>query len=350
MTGMYGADVAQLRTLAQQFDRKAQQLDANRMTVGNAIQISAWFGPFSVRFRHQWDSNYSRRVHDAAERLRHAANDLRRNADEQDRASTAGAGIATHSSGEKLGKPGVPAPQTTADLYSTLHGMAGGEDGVRVQIIHGADGKDRIVLYINGTFSASGDLFSLWSNFELMTGQENDTLRHVREMLDRAVKAYPDAEIMLAGYSQGGIVAQLLAAEHIYNISTVLTFGSPRLTSGPPLSIPVPLGDIDVVRLEHNGDGIPWTDLEFERSGRNDVMLAEIAKVAGGSDVAYRGGNPLQGGTGLTSYAGLADNPHIDHADYSWLGDQFDKSRRPEDIAAHKGLEKFRGTVIEDVL
>ncbi|GAB6859508.1 WXG100 family type VII secretion target [Microbacterium xylanilyticum] len=89
---MYGADVTQLRTLAQQFERQAQQLDAHRMTVGNAIQISAWAGPVAVRFRHQWESQYSRQVHSAAERLRGAAGDLRRNADEQDRASAADAG------------------------------------------------------------------------------------------------------------------------------------------------------------------------------------------------------------------------------------------------------------------
>ncbi|MDQ4213452.1 hypothetical protein [Microbacterium capsulatum] len=104
---MYGADIAQLRTLAQQFDRHAQQLDAHRMTVGSAIQISAWLGPVAVRFRHLWDSDYSRRVHSAAETLRSAANDLRRNADEQDRASAAqGRAIGGGSARGLVGIPG----------------------------------------------------------------------------------------------------------------------------------------------------------------------------------------------------------------------------------------------------
>ncbi|BDZ39625.1 CHAP domain-containing protein [Microbacterium suwonense] len=89
MSTMYGADVAQLRTLAAQFDRRAQELDAGRMTVGNAIRISAWVGPFAADFRVQWDSEHSRRVHDAASRLRDAAQKLRANADEQERASAA---------------------------------------------------------------------------------------------------------------------------------------------------------------------------------------------------------------------------------------------------------------------
>ncbi len=87
MSGMYGADVGQLRQLAGQFDGAAERLDANRMTVGNAIQISAWAGPVAVRFRHHWDSEHSRKVQAAAVRLREAAHKLRANADDQERTS-----------------------------------------------------------------------------------------------------------------------------------------------------------------------------------------------------------------------------------------------------------------------
>ncbi len=93
MSTMYGADVAQLRTLAGQFDRMATKLDSDRMSVGNAIQISAWVGPVAVRFRHTWDSDYSRRLHSAAERLRAAARSLRSNADDQERTSAASPGL-----------------------------------------------------------------------------------------------------------------------------------------------------------------------------------------------------------------------------------------------------------------
>ncbi|GAB3156943.1 hypothetical protein GCM10027058_31490 [Microbacterium neimengense] len=87
---MYGADVQGLRQLAQQFEHKAAQLDQDRMTVGNAIQVSAWVGPVAVRFRHEWDSSHSRAVHNAAGRLRDAAAALRRNADEQEKTSSVG--------------------------------------------------------------------------------------------------------------------------------------------------------------------------------------------------------------------------------------------------------------------
>lgn len=96
MAGMYGADVAQLKQLASQFERCATQLDGDRMTVGNAIRISAWIGPVAVRFRHEWDSSHSRKVASAAARLREAATALRRNAEEQERASSADSGAAAH--------------------------------------------------------------------------------------------------------------------------------------------------------------------------------------------------------------------------------------------------------------
>lgn len=130
---MYGADVAQLRTLAQQFDRQAQQLDAHRMTVGNAIQISAWRGPVAVRFRHQWDSDYSRRVHGAAQRLRTAAIDLRRNADEQDRASAAGGGL--HLPMPKFGLVPIVLNDVSNKAWAGFEAFKSARDAVK----HGVD-------------------------------------------------------------------------------------------------------------------------------------------------------------------------------------------------------------------
>ena len=94
MAAMYGADVAQLRALATQFDRSADRLDADRMSVGNEIHVRAWVGPVAVRFRAQWDSDHSRRLHDAAERLRVGAKQLRANAEDQTRTSALGEGAA----------------------------------------------------------------------------------------------------------------------------------------------------------------------------------------------------------------------------------------------------------------
>ncbi|MGC3955284.1 MAG: hypothetical protein QM804_13730 [Propionicimonas sp.] len=87
MAGMYGADVGQLRALAAQFDRAADQLDQARLQVGGGIWISAWIGPFATSFRVRWDSEHSRRVASAAALLRANAQRARANADDQERTS-----------------------------------------------------------------------------------------------------------------------------------------------------------------------------------------------------------------------------------------------------------------------
>ena len=127
MSGMYGADVAQLRQLAGQFDRAADRLDQDRMTVGNAIQISAWAGPVAVRFRLQWSSEHTVRLSAASARLREAALALRRNADDQERTSAVDGGAsgaggrAGVPDGDTAFRPRVSLPPGIgwADLYGT---------------------------------------------------------------------------------------------------------------------------------------------------------------------------------------------------------------------------------------
>ena len=120
--GLYGADVAQLRSLAAQFSQAADQLDRGRLQVGDGIRISAWIGPFAASFRLRWDSEHSLRIAAAAHRLRDGAARLRANADEQERASAADGG-----SGRALAQivpPSMPAsdasPSEVRDWWNSL--------------------------------------------------------------------------------------------------------------------------------------------------------------------------------------------------------------------------------------
>lgn len=88
---MYGADVAELRALASQFDQAADRLDSSRGMLSSQIRVNAWAGPAATRFRLEWDNDRSRQVAAAAAALRQAGRRLRSNADEQDQASAAGA-------------------------------------------------------------------------------------------------------------------------------------------------------------------------------------------------------------------------------------------------------------------
>ncbi len=95
MAGMVGADLEQVRALAASFDRAAAQLNQTSTTVRKGIQISAWLGPFAVRFRHTWDSEHSVKLRQAANALATQAKQLRLEADQQDRASAASTGAST---------------------------------------------------------------------------------------------------------------------------------------------------------------------------------------------------------------------------------------------------------------
>ncbi|WP_292727429.1 hypothetical protein [Microbacterium sp. UBA837] len=120
MSTMYGADVAQLRNLARQFDSAASRLDDDRKAVGSAIQISAWVGPVALHFRAQWDSDHSRRLHDAAERLRDAAATLRSNADDQERTSAVNGGSGSRSASSHSDDPGWEGTAEDAERFERL--------------------------------------------------------------------------------------------------------------------------------------------------------------------------------------------------------------------------------------
>lgn len=336
MAGMYGADVEQLRTLANQFSQAADQLDRGRLRVGNGIQISAWVGPFATSFRIRWDSENSLRIAAAAQRLREGARVLHANADEQDQASASRGSVTSQRSAAGTAKKGPEAPSKAADYYRTLHSMNQNEDGVRVQKVLGADGVTRYVAYINGTFSAGDGTFGVLDNLPGAFSLDSSTLDSVRKRVEEAMKDDPSAEVMLVGYSQGGLVAQRLADESAFNVKTVMTFGSPQLTSVRNF------GGADVIRLEHNGDLIPGLSLS-----KNQVtplvygvmdLLTDADKPEKGIDTTFSAGNPIN------------LKAHTDHGDYAWVGDQFEKSSRPQDVAARDSYSQFRGVVIEDVL
>lgn len=84
----YGADVAQLRELAKQFDAAAGRLDGIQLGVGNRAQLRSWTGPVAGRFRTNWSAQHAPAIRRAADEIRRASQELRSNADEQQQASS----------------------------------------------------------------------------------------------------------------------------------------------------------------------------------------------------------------------------------------------------------------------
>ncbi len=119
---------------------------------------------------------------------------------------------------------------------------------------------DRFELFIGGTadFSprATDEPFDLTGNLHGIAGSEGGSLRAVEQALAQA-GAGPSSEIVVTGYSQGGLVAANLAASGDHTVTGLLTFGAPAAQIAVPAHVPW-------VAMEHRDDLVPalggmWT-------------------------------------------------------------------------------------------
>ena len=126
--GMHGADVAGLRSLATSFERGADDLETTRAALRHAIEGSRWQGADAAEMRGAWSSMADRALAQACRVLADYATALRRDADEQETASTGGApGPAPH--GAPGPGPGGTTPGTTTPGTTTPGGTTQGGDG-----------------------------------------------------------------------------------------------------------------------------------------------------------------------------------------------------------------------------
>ncbi len=122
MTGMVGADVAELEQFATALDRGASQLAGLSGSVRNGIQISAWVGQVAARFRADWASQHSKVLTQAANDLREAARHVRLQAQQQREASGAGAGRSSSTVGVGSGSKGRVTGNSLLDDYQAVVG------------------------------------------------------------------------------------------------------------------------------------------------------------------------------------------------------------------------------------
>lgn len=153
-------------------------------------------------------------------------------------------------------------PRDIGDLYSREANVHRGADSgqVRIEEITAADGTTRYIVYVPATTDWSPDpgenTTDMTTNVQAMAG--NDTV--MQEMVRQAIadaNIASDAEVMLVGYSQGGITAGSLAADPAFladvNVTALVTVGAPIS------DFPVDEG-IDVLSIEHEQDLVPDLD------------------------------------------------------------------------------------------
>lgn len=101
---LWGADVAQLRTLAQQFGKTSETLLQQSSTLTSAINnTSAWKGADSARFASEWNGIHRALIQQTARALKEESKLLLTHADEQEKASNAAPG----SGGANAGIAGI---------------------------------------------------------------------------------------------------------------------------------------------------------------------------------------------------------------------------------------------------
>ena len=155
-----------------------------------------------------------------------------------------------------------------------------GSDQIRVDSYSAPGRPDRYEVYIGGTadFSptATVEPFDLTSNLHGLANADPGASRALREAL--AVHGVPaGAELVVTGYSQGGLLAAQLAASGDYRVQGLLTFGAPAGQVEVPPSVPW-------VAIEHSDDLVPALGGTFASS---DAVLVRREAAGDVTDSPY---------------------------------------------------------------
>ncbi len=328
-----GADADQLRSAAKQFDSVAGALEGVAKVVSSSIN-GPWWGTDADRFRSQWTGVSHPNVKAAVSALREGANSLRHNAQEQERVSnTAGASV------------GGAAPVGTAQLFAHIDNYNKEGDGVRIEKVLGADGKTRLIVYFQGMSTTENR--TLERNVPLLDGKVDPAvIARIREALDGS----PDGtktDIMLVGFSQGGIDAQNVAAEANglgFHVTNLVTYGSPVITAG--------LDGVQTVHLHGNtSEGVP--DLV---PGAGSVVhsvntvvpgLSMFTGIAGLANQAPSPWNSVFASNSDVPLSKLLDKGYDHTLLYPDVAQDFDKSTDPRFTDVKASMQKYQGTIVD---
>lgn len=322
-----GADVDQLRSTAKQFTQAADRLQTSLKTLNTVVSNGAmWRGPDSDKFRSEWNAQSVGSLNAAISALREAADAMRRNAEQQENASRDEGESGNGSASRTYRTDSIRYEQAPTGLNGMWNELgevpnSGDMSGYRVQKVVDEYGNERYIVYIGGT-NGFFDHQSPQANVDAISGRPDAAqLEALRRLIPEG------AEVMLVGYSQGGIDAQNIAAAGNLNVTQIVTYGSPVRND---LNIPA-------THLQYSQDIVPsasairpdlWSN--SARSGNDNVeVFSEKAS--------------------LFTVFGLGEHT----GGYDGLSEKWDSAAssgadtRASDSA--KNLTKFQGDVVDQV-
>lgn len=324
---LHGADVEELRTAATQLSAGASALETSARALHSMITGGVqWRGPDADRFRAEWSGSSMRAITAAAETLRRAAEDLRRNADQQDHASSAATGSSSATGAS--GSSGDTVHYGAAELFAR-HGKDTDGDGFHIEKVLGEDGKVRLIAYFEGLYGA--DRLDEDRTNRLLDGSVDP---YLRGLLDAAVKENPDAEIMLVGFSAGGMDAQNIAASGRYNVTNLVTYGSPVIQPDQP--------GIQTAHLHGSWDTVPYAGAVAK--GSNDLPPV-LNMFSVGSNVANQVPNADNHVFKSDAQLNAAEVHSV--SGYEQVAKSFDSSDDHRFTSVKESMRKFNGVVID---
>jgi pimeloyl-ACP methyl ester carboxylesterase len=335
-----GADVEQLRALAVHFDEQARRFNGIALESSLSIMAAQWTGAKIDRLRNDWNRQSKPSLQQVASSLRGLARALRVEADAQEQASSGATGGIGRFAPDR---PAVEeAPGNVRGVIDDLKHMDGNTTLYTIREVVGEDGTSRLIISLPGTRDNWGGVGG-WGDNGVYLTRDSPALQAVLAQLRRDLAGYPDAEILLVGYSQGGMLAQLVAASGEFNVAEVLTVGSPRFDD-------YDYGDINVTRIEHNADpivnGTEYLDGSvFEDAGRNFRHWVD-GTTPPNTGLNFGAGNLFEN----VRFENQIENSvhNIKTGDYDWVADQWEKSTDPTHVAARERLDRFLdGTVVD---
>ncbi|GGA67785.1 hypothetical protein GCM10011490_17930 [Pseudoclavibacter endophyticus] len=195
--------------------------------------------------------------------------------------------------------PGVTTPPTIGSLVSGIPPSSDGEAQVSVTT-HGNRAGEKIhEIAITGTsnqgFGTDGQPLDNQGNVGTYAGSDAESVAAALAAIQAA--GVPEgATVVLAGYSQGAMVAQAIAASGLYNVEFLSTIGTPARPIGVP-------DGLTVVEVEHGAD--PIVGLQGPRPGDHDgAVVVTTDPVLDPAEPAHQG--PM-GNHSLSAYQASAD-------------------------------------------
>ncbi len=214
--------------------------------------------------------------------------------------------------------------------------MSEQDDGVRIQAIRGEDGQLRYVVYLAGTVGLDPSKNRSWGdNLAGINNVRGLTETYIRERM----KQIPyGSEIMLVGYSQGGIHAQNLAASGDYIVTDVVTFGSPDVPSSEPQ-----IYGANILSITDPRDPVPYASVGLVHpEGLAQSVYSLLHQETNGDVELFVHRPDTRGGV-------LDPDVHTNRETYLDAGRAFDDSDNPRYAEVKESISRYdNGAVVSD--